>query len=110
MRKRMVDSVDKKRKKTNTCDQVSHEGSNENQQSKKRRVRVSWQFRYDELAEFRNEFGHTNVAQNYAKNMQLGRWVHFQRSQYKTSTLIQERIDKLDALSFVWDCKVDQKC
>ena len=103
MRKRMVDSVDKKRKKTNTCDQVSHEGSNENQQSKKRRYeRVSWQFRYDQLVEFRNQFGHTNVPQNYAKNMKLAAWVKFQRSQYKTGNLIKERINQLNELSFEW--------
>ena len=37
MRKRIVVSAHKKRKKTNPCEQVLHERSNEGQKSKKRR-------------------------------------------------------------------------
>ena len=108
MRKRMGVSVYKKRNKTNTCDQVLHEGSNKNQQSKKRKrglysPYVPWQTRYGELVEFRNNFGHTNVHRHFATNMKLGIWVNTQRCQYKTGTLTQERIDQLNALSFVWD-------
>ena len=107
MRKRMVVSVDKKRNKTNTCDQVSHEGSNENQQSKKRRCGpyspyVPWQTRYGELVEFRINYGHTNVPQNYAKNMKLGKWVSNQRSRYKNDTLTKEGINQLNKLKFEW--------
>ena len=114
MRKRMVVPVDKKRNKTNTCDQVSHEGSNENQQSKKRRCGpyspyVPWQTRYGELVEFRINYGHTNVPQNYAKNMKLGKWVSTQRSQYNTSTLTQERIDQLNELNFEWSLRTNQR-
>ena len=98
----------------NTCDQVSHEGSNENQQSKKRRCspyspHVPWQTRYGELVEFRINYGNTNVPQNYAKNIKLGQWVSTQRSQYNTSTLTQERIDQLNELNFEWSLRSNQR-
>ena len=41
--------------------------------------RVSWEERFDELVEFKDEFGHCNVSQNYAANPALAKWVRTQR-------------------------------
>jgi hypothetical protein len=55
------------------------------------------------------------VPTKYDKNPALGRWVSTQRSQYKLfhekkhSTLTQQRIDKLNKLSFVWVVVPPQK-
>ena len=35
----------------------------------------SWNQRYNELTEFRNEYGHCNVPSRYPPNPELGVWV-----------------------------------
>jgi hypothetical protein len=64
---------------------------------------VAWQARFDQLAKFKNEHLHCNVPQNYNKMKGLGGWVNRQRTAGAKGTLLQERIDKLDSISFSWN-------
>jgi len=72
-------------------------------------IDVPWEERFEELVSFKNKYGHCKVPRNYGVNPELGRWVHAQRTAYKKfrdnkrCKITQERIDKLDALGFIWD-------
>ena len=59
---------------------------------------------FDELQEYKDEHGNTNVPRNHAQNnLKLGRWVDNQRTQYKKGKLDSERVTKLENLKFQWD-------
>ncbi|GAX29418.1 hypothetical protein FisN_16Hh142 [Fistulifera solaris] len=68
-----------------------------------------WKRRYDQLREFYDKYGHSNVPEDYSDNFQLGQWCMNQRSQYKRyclgwpTALCAERIQKLEALDFRWN-------
>ena len=69
---------------------------------------ASWTERYRELAEFRHMYGNCLVPTGYAQDQKLRTWIHHQRRQYKkfmagkTCHITRERIEKLNALGFVW--------
>lgn len=56
-----------------------------------------WEIRFEELIEFKKEFGHCNVPRNYI-NKKLAEWVHTQRS--KKTNLSKDRKDRLVSLGF----------
>lgn len=66
-----------------------------------------WKQRFHEVIAFKEEFGHTKVSRSY-KNKELGRWVNYQRSQFKyfiegkKSQLTRERIHLLNSIGFIW--------
>ena len=68
-----------------------------------------WQTRYDELATFRETFGHCLVPHKWPENSTLSTWVKRQRHQYKLkyqdrrSTLTDDREEALTRLGFVFD-------
>jgi len=68
-----------------------------------------WHRRLQELTEFYDTFGHSNVPEDYAENYQLGQWVMNQRLLYKyylaglQSPLSPERIEALEAIGFQWN-------
>jgi hypothetical protein len=62
-----------------------------------------WEFRFNELKEYKKEHGDTLVPQRYAINPQLGFWVDKQRQQYKRNQLSAERIHRLNEVAFVWN-------
>ena len=64
---------------------------------------AAWKVRFNELKEYKREHGDTLVPQRYAINPQLGWWVKSQRDQYKRNQLSDERIRRLNEISFVWD-------
>jgi hypothetical protein len=70
----------------------------------------SWEERLRELADYRKIHGDSNVPHRYSENIQLGKWVSTQRWNYKmhregkTSPMTPFRIQKLESLSFEWDC------
>jgi len=43
----------------------------------------SWEERFEEVLEFKNNFGHMRVPQNYKENTALSHWVETQRKEYK---------------------------
>jgi len=63
-----------------------------------------WQRRYEELQEFRQQFGHVRVPMAYPNG--LGVWAKNQRNDYRRlelgehSNLTRERLEKLHAVSF----------
>ena len=71
-----------------------------------RESHTSWEERFVELKEFRDQNSHCNVPKIYGKNPSLGYWVNEQRFQYrrllkkKPSYMTQEKIDTLNALDF----------
>jgi Helicase associated domain len=77
-------------------------------------LRDDWQKHYEELKEYKKQYGHCNVPARYAKNRRLGIWVSAQRQQYKimqtpaelrpkrSASLTQDRINMLNKLTFTW--------
>ncbi|KAL7464756.1 hypothetical protein ACHAXS_005092 [Conticribra weissflogii] len=69
---------------------------------------AEWKNRYDELVQFKNQFGHTNVPEPYQPNLALGVWVKEQRQQYKwllrgkPSRMTNARVQLLEAIQFEW--------
>jgi hypothetical protein len=59
-----------------------------------------WEKRYQELVEFKKEFGHCNVPGRWAENKQLGRWVDNQRYFFKCRKLSVERVQRLRHIGF----------
>ena len=71
-------------------------------------TREEWPRRYEELIAFKQQYGHCNVARNYAQNKALGRWVHKQKTYYKLlrqgkpSHMTAERQAALENIGFEW--------
>jgi hypothetical protein len=66
-------------------------------------LEAQWQGLYYQLVQYKEEFGDTLVPHQYEKNPSLGLWVGRQRNEYKADNLSVERIQKLNAIGFVWD-------
>ncbi|MEO5339859.1 MAG: Helicase associated domain protein [Magnetococcus sp. MYC-9] len=56
-----------------------------------------------ELQLFKQQHGHCNVPVPWPQHPALGLWVQFQRQEYKKGHLDPRRIERLDALGFVWE-------
>jgi hypothetical protein len=69
----------------------------------------AWMERYNQLIEYRQEYGHCNVPTNWEHNRQLSVWVKSQRRQYKLyatgsrSTITAERVAMINSLNFDWN-------
>ena len=67
-----------------------------------------WQEKFEELAKYKEEHGHTRVPTNYTKMegelADLGKWVSLQRMNKRRGAhvMTEERIAKLDSLDFEW--------
>lgn len=55
-----------------------------------------------ELLQYIKDHENALVPRDYKANPSLGRWVDKQREKYKTSDISPDRIDQLNAVSFVW--------
>lgn len=70
-----------------------------------------WNEKINELKLYRRKYGHCEVPQEYEENLQLARWVMNQRTFYRMNhegmdtSLCENRIDQLEELDFVWDCR-----
>lgn len=64
----------------------------------------AWEQRFEELKEFKQEFGHCRVPRAYEKDPSLGEWCHGQRKDYanKAPIMMEERVHKLNAIGFEW--------
>jgi hypothetical protein len=68
----------------------------------------SWSVRFQQLCEFKAQFGHCLVSRQYAANSTLGKWVNAQRRGYrlcqegKPSPITAERIRELESIGFAW--------
>jgi len=65
----------------------------------------TWAERYEQLLAYRDRHGNIDVP---TKNGSLGRWIRWQRFQYKAlqkgekSQMTQDRVDKLNEVGFQW--------
>jgi hypothetical protein len=68
-----------------------------------------WSQRFEDLVQFRHDFGHCLVPLEWSENPSLAHWVKRQRCQYKAkregkhSTLTDERQISLEKMGFIWD-------
>ena len=63
---------------------------------------ANWEQRLEELVAFKAEHGHVDVPKRWKANPKLAQWVRVQRGLRATGKLSQDRIDRLDAVGFVW--------
>jgi hypothetical protein len=70
-----------------------------------------WEIRWQELKEFRHQFGHTNVPYNY-KNAKLASWTKAQRREmrsFKDGKIVSpemfQRFLELEKLGFCWQMR-----
>jgi hypothetical protein len=63
---------------------------------------ATWEQRFEELVAFKAKYGHVDVRKKWKPNPRLAQWVRAQRGQRADSRLSQDRIDRLDAIGFVW--------
>jgi len=68
----------------------------------KQKKTPGWNERYEELIDFKDENGHVDVPQLYGGSTGLGRWVNRQRQFFQLDKLSPEKIQKLEAVGFVW--------
>lgn len=75
----------------------------------KRRKKISFEERLEQLKEFKQKFGHMNVSQRPGNHYcTLGHWVNTQRTHYKRfkntgkSFKTEKQFELLDSLGFVW--------
>ena len=70
-----------------------------------------WTERFEQLREFKAQFGHCRVPREYPSNSKLGKWVTKQRQNYKLywdgkpSGMTEQRIQKLERVEFVWNTR-----
>eukprot|EP00956_Cyclotella_meneghiniana_P023549 scaffold46055_cov56-Cyclotella_meneghiniana.AAC.4 len=64
-----------------------------------------WLERYEELFQYKKEYGNTLVPRHYGANPSLASWVNTQRK--RTGNLSNERVNALNAIGFVWECQND---
>lgn len=59
-----------------------------------------WQYWYNKLVEYKNIHGTTIIP---IEEHELNKWCSRQRSLFRQSKLLKERLDMLNSLNFVWD-------
>jgi len=64
---------------------------------------MAWEKMLEQLSKYKKENGNCDVPKNYAKNIELSRWLVAQRGRYNKGKLSQERFEKLNKLGFNWD-------
>jgi len=68
-----------------------------------------WQRRFEELSEFFETNGHSNIPMQYAKTSPLTRWVKVQRNEYnkklkgKKTSMTERRLKQLQSINFIFD-------
>jgi len=70
---------------------------------------MQWWKTYDELVDFKWQFGHTLVPAVYRKNRALGSWVRTQRRKFIEGRLSQERLEALNRIGFEFMVKPGRK-
>jgi len=78
----------------------------------RKKSNVSWDERFQQLVEYKDQNGHCRVPQNYKANPELGSWVSMQRVAYRKQSgrkITEEQINRLEEIGFVWVLRVLQK-
>ena len=63
---------------------------------------VLWDRQFEALIAYKEKVDDCNVPQRYEDNPTLGAWCNKQRIDKKKGKLSQDKIDRLDAIGFVW--------
>ncbi|EDN70824.1 helicase domain protein [Beggiatoa sp. PS] len=63
----------------------------------------SWNEMYEALIEYKRIRGNCRVPVRYKENPKLAQWVGTQRKAKTAGTISKERIEKLNAIGFVWE-------
>jgi hypothetical protein len=84
---------------------------------------TDWMVRFEQMREFKVQFGHCLVPSKYSANPKLGRWVKNQRTSYrlyqegKPNPMTADRIRELDGINFDsgtsqtdWSVRFQQLC
>ena len=67
-------------------------------------LEAQWKEMFDRLCVYQKQNGgSTSVPGSYPPDPELGFWVNTQRRSYKRRTLPSQRIERLDAVGFVWE-------
>jgi hypothetical protein len=61
-----------------------------------------WMKQYNDLVKYKSEFGDCNVPYQWKANRSLANWVHRQRENFKSKTLSESYIAKLNEIGFTW--------
>ncbi|CAJ1935228.1 unnamed protein product [Cylindrotheca closterium] len=62
----------------------------------------TWESRFKDLVQFKQEHGHCNVPRRYKANPKLGVWVCSVRQQMARGTLNKAKMERLNELDFQW--------
>jgi hypothetical protein len=68
----------------------------------------TWSVRYQELCDFKVQFGNYLVPNKYSANLKLAQWISTQRTQYRKhherrrTSMTEERIRDLESIRFDW--------
>jgi hypothetical protein len=74
-------------------------------------IHGTWEYRLNQLADYRKLHGHCNVPRSFSENAMLGNWVAKQRTQYKPheegkkSHMTLFRLQKMESLGFEWNSR-----
>jgi hypothetical protein len=64
--------------------------------------REKWDNMYQELVDFKNEFGHCRVKIDDEEHLELAKWVHQQRITFQKGQMDQRRETRLNDIGFIW--------
>ena len=69
-----------------------------------------WDEMYEYALNYYEEYGNLLIPLNYSikregKLVRLGRWIQYQRIDYKNKTISEEQIRKLETISMVWNIR-----
>lgn len=66
------------------------------------KLEAQWETQYQKLVKYKQETGNCNVPAKYSRDASLGTWAGKQRTANKEGSLSQDKIKKLEDLSFNW--------
>jgi hypothetical protein len=69
---------------------------------------TAWRQRFQQLLEYKQNYGNCKVPRKYSGNPQLGNWVYTQRQNKRKGTLGVERQARLDLIGFEWGKKEEE--
>jgi len=65
----------------------------------------AWNFKFSQLLDFKQKYGHCNVVYRWKEHPGLGDWTATQRNAYKNGQLTPDRIQKFNEIGFEWNVK-----
>jgi hypothetical protein len=66
-----------------------------------------WDFRFEQLVQYKRTHGSCDVQESNETNQELGRWVKYQRFFKGQNSLRKARVDKLESIGFIFSQKFD---